>query len=328
MKPVIDLKDFEHGSAKFDSLMPFKVRNILLVSSLYDIYSLREDGQLANLVMSEYAELRLSSAPLIKRVGSGLNALKALEESSVDLIIIFRSLSDIEPLEFYQKVKQLHPEIPIVLLAFHHRELEQMRDKDEEAYDEVFFWSGESRIFLTIIKIIEDQKNVEADTKLIGVRVIILVENSVRYYSSFLPLIYTETLQQTSALLLESINSANRLLRMRARPKILLAKNFEEALTLFKKYKKYLLGVISDIQFSKNGRINEKAGIQLAKLIRKQNSDLPILLQSSNEGMADKADKCDAGFINKKSQTLLSELGAFINRNFGFGDFVFKLDFI
>jgi hypothetical protein len=325
MKPVIDLKDFEHGSAKFDALMPFKVRNILLVSSLYDIYSLREDGQLANLVMSEYAELRLSSAPLIKRVGSGLDALETLEETSVDLIIVFRSLSDIDSLEFNKKVKKLHPEIPIVLLAFHHRELEQMRDKHEEAYDEVFFWSGESRIFLTIIKIIEDKKNVEADTELIGVRVIILVENSVRYYSSFLPLIYTETLQQTSALLLESINSANRLLRMRARPKILLAKDFEEALFLFKKYKKFLLGVISDIQFSKNGKINETAGIQLAKLIRKANADLPVLLQSSNDGLADKADKCEAGFINKRSPRLLSELSTFINRNFGFGDFVFKL---
>jgi len=325
MKPVIDLEDFEQGSAKFDSLMPFKVRNILLVSSLYDIYSLREDGQLANLVMSEYAELRLSSAPMIRRVASGSNALKALKKSSFDLIIVFRSLSDIDPLVFKQKAKQLHPDIPVVLLAFHHRELELIRDKGEGAFDDVFFWSGESRIFLTIIKLIEDKKNVEGDTQLIGVRVIILVENSVRFYSSFLPLIYTETMQQTSALLLESINSASRLLRMRARPKILLAKNFEEALALFKKYKKYLLGIISDIQFSKDGRINKSAGIQLAKMIKKEVSDLPVLLQSSNDANAEKAEKCDAGFLNKRSPTLLSELGVFINRNFGFGDFVFKL---
>jgi len=325
MKPVIDLKDFEQGSAKFDSLMPFKVRDILLVSSLYDIYSLREDGQLANLVMSEYAELRLSSAPMIRRVDSGSNALKALEDSSFDLIIVFRSHSDIDPVEFNLKAKQLHPDIPVVLLAFHHRELEMMRGKGGEAFDDVFFWSGESRIFLTIIKIIEDKKNVEADTELIGVRVIILVENSVRFYSSFLPLIYTETMQQTSALLVESINSANRLLRMRARPKILLAKNFEEALSLFRRYKKYLLGVISDIQFSKNDRINKTAGIQLAKIIKKEISDLPVLLQSSNDANAEKAEACHAGFLNKKSPTLLSELGVFINENFGFGDFVFKL---
>ena len=139
MKPVIDLRDFEQGSVKFDSLMPFKVRDILLVSSLYDIYSLREDGQLANLVMSEYAELRLSSAPMIKRVDSGSSALKALEESSFDLIIVFRSLSDIEPVEFNRKVKQLHPDIPVVLLAFHHRELELIRDSGQQAFDDVFF---------------------------------------------------------------------------------------------------------------------------------------------------------------------------------------------
>jgi len=325
MKPVIDLKDFEQGSAKFDSLMPYKVRDILLVSSLYDIYSLREDGQLANLVMSEYAELRLSSAPMIRRVNSGSNALEALKNGSFDLVIVFRSLSDIDPLEFKRQAKRLQPDIPIVLLAFHHRELELIRDRVGKAFDNIFFWSGESRIFLTIIKIIEDKKNVEADTQLIGVRVIILVENSVRFYSSFLPLIYTETMQQTSALLSESINSASRLLRMRARPKILLAKNFEEALALFEKYKKYLLGVISDIQFSKDGRIDKTAGIQLAKLIKDELSDLPVLLQSSNDANAEKATECNAGFANKRSPTLLNELSAFINQNFGFGDFVFRL---
>jgi len=325
MKPVIDLKDFEQGSTKFDSLMPYKVRDILLVSSLYDIYSLREDGQLANLVMSEYAELRLSSAPMISRVGSGSGALEALKTRKFDLIIIFRSLSDIDPAEFKRKVKKLHSDIPVVLLAFHHRELKLMREKAGKAFDNVFFWSGESRILLTIIKIIEDKKNVEADTRLIGVRVIILVENSVRFYSSYLPLIYTETMQQTSALLSESINSANRLLRMRARPKILLAKNFEEALTLLEKYKKFLLGVISDIQFTKDGRSDETAGIQLANLIKKEISDLPVLLQSSNDDHRVKATECGAGFVNKRSPRLLNEVSTFINENFGFGDFVFRM---
>jgi hypothetical protein len=325
MKPVIDLKDFEQGSTKFDSLMPYKVRDILLVSSLYDIYSLREDGQLANLVMSEYAELRLSSAPMITRVGSGSKALEALKARKFDLIIVFRSLSDIDPPDFRRQVKKLRPGIPVVLLAFHHRELKTMREQVGKAFDNVFFWSGESRIFLTIIKIIEDKKNVEADTDLIGVRVIILVENSVRFYSSYLPLIYTETMQQTSALLSESINSANRLLRMRARPKILLAKNFEEALALFEKYKKFLLGVISDIQFTKDGRSDETAGIQLANLIKKDIGDLPVLLQSSNDDHKKEATECGAGFVNKRSPRLLNEVSTFINENFGFGDFVFRL---
>jgi len=325
MKPVIDLKDFEQGSTKFDSLMPYKVRDILVVSSLYDVYSLREDGQLATLVMSEYAELRLSSAPMITRVGSGKNALENLKTRKFDLIIVFRSLSDTDPVQFKREVRKLHPGVPVVLLAFHHRELKIMRDRAGKAFDNVFFWSGESRILLTIIKIVEDQKNVEADSKLIGVRVIILVENSVRFYSSYLPLIYTETMQQTSALLSESINSANRLLRMRARPKILLAKDFEEALALFKKYKKYLLGVISDIQFAKDGRSDGLAGIHLAKLIRQEVSDLPVLLQSTNDDLRKTAEQCGAGFVNKRSPRLLNEVSTFINENFGFGDFVFRL---
>jgi CheY-like chemotaxis protein len=325
MNPVIELENFEHESARFDSLMPYKVKNILLVSSLYDMYNLREDGQLANMLLSEYAELRLSSAPTIKRVSSGSNALEALKDASFDLVIVFRSLSDVDPSTFSHQAKLLCPDIPVVLLAFHHRELELMRDQFGMVYDNVFIWSGESKILLTIIKFVEDKINVEADTELVGVRVIILVENSVRFYSSFLPLIYTEIMQQTSALLSESINSANRLLRMRARPKILLAENFEEAMVLFNKYKKYLLGIISDIQFSKDGRTDETAGIQLATMIKKEVSDLPILLQSSDDAKADQAAACDAGFLNKRSPRLLKKLSTFIHQNFGFGDFIFRL---
>ena len=277
MKPVIRLTDFEQESAHFDLLMPFKVKNLLIVSSLYDMYNLREDGQLVDMVMSEYADLRLSSAPAIKRVDSGVSAIEALKKGNYDLVIVFRSLSDIDAVDFSREARKLCAGLPVVLLAFHHHELELARDKGDNPYDNIFFWSGESKILLTIIKFIEDKLNVEADTKLAGVRVIILVENSVRVYSSFLPLIYTEIMQQTSALMSESINAANRLLRMRARPKILLAENFEDALELFKKYKKYLLGVISDIQFPKAGKINEKAGIQLARRIkrplRKSNRD-------------------------------------------------------
>ena len=310
---------------QFDALMPFRVKKILIVSSLYDLYNLREDGRLNTLVMAQYAELRLSRAPTLKRVDSGLNALEVLKTNDFDLIIVFRSLTDIESDEFSREVKSLNPNVPIVLLAFHHRELELMREQGCEAFDDIFFWNGESKMLLTIIKYVEDKKNVKADTELVGVRVIILVENSVRFYSSFLPLIYTEIVQQTSALLSESINSANRLLRMRARPKILLAENFEDALSLFHQYKKFLLGVISDIQFSKDGQIDETAGIQLAAVIKEEISDLPVLLQSSDDSKAEQADECNASFLNKRSPTLLNELSTFINENFGFGDFIFRL---
>ena len=180
-------------------------------------------------------------------------------------------------------------------------------------------------MLLTIIKLVEDKVNVVADTDQVGVRVIILVENSVRFYSSYLPLMYAEIMRQTSALLSESINSGTRRVRMRARPKILLAETFEDAVALYEHYQPFLLGVISDIRFPRGGRPDNDAGIELARRIKAEISDLPILLQSSDENKAAVVAGCGAAFLNKQSPKLLTDLGAFINRNFGFGDFVFRL---
>ncbi|MDH4003129.1 MAG: hypothetical protein OEU52_18005, partial [Xanthomonadales bacterium] len=276
MNPIAELETFENETARFDSLMSFKIQNVLLVSSLYDIYNLREDGQLTDLLLAEYAEFRLSSAPSIARVDSGRSALKALKESKFELIIVLRTLTDINPMEFSRKARKLCPGIPVVLMAIHHRELEQDREELARAYDNVFIWNGESKMLLTIIKLVEDKVNVAADTEQVGVRVIILVENSVRFYSSYLPLIYTEIMQQASALLRESINSSTRRVRMRARPKILLAENFEDAVSLFHQYREYLLGVISDIRFPRKGKSDDNAGIELARLIKSEMADLPI----------------------------------------------------
>ncbi|MBT8047533.1 MAG: histidine kinase [Xanthomonadales bacterium] len=325
MNPIAELETFENETARFDSLMSFKIQNILLVSSLYDIYNLREDGQLTDLLLAEYAEFRLSSAPAIKRVDSGTSALKALEESKFELIIVLRTLTDIKPAEFSKKARKLCPGIPVVLMAIHHRELEQDREEVASACDNVFIWNGDSKMLLTIIKLVEDRVNVAADTDQVGVRVIILVENSVRFYSSYLPLMYTEIMQQASALLRESINSSTRRVRMRARPKILLAENFEDAVSLFHQYRKYLLGVISDIRFPKKGVSDPAAGIELARLMKSELADLPILLQSSDQAMEEQALAGETAFLNKQSPQLLKKLGTFINENFGFGDFVFKL---
>ena len=325
MNPIAELETFEYESARFDSLMAFKIQNILLVSSLYDIYNLREDGQLADMLLAEYAEFRLSSAPTITRVDSGSSALEALKESKYELVIVLRTLTDINPSEFSRQAKQLCPDIPVVLMAFHHRELDLVRDEVAKAFDNIFIWNGESKMLLTIIKLVEDRVNVVADTEQVGVRVIILVENSVRFYSAYLPLMYSEIMRQASALLTESINSATRRVRMRARPKILLAENFEDAVALFRQHKQYLLGVISDIQFPRNGVSDSTAGIELARLMKKESSDLPVLLQSSDQEKAGQAAARDAAFLNKQSPRLLKKLSLFINENFGFGDFVFKL---
>ena len=153
MGSIAELETFENESARFDSLMRLKIQNILSVSSLYDIYNLREDGQLANMIMSEYAELQLSRAPAIKRVDSGASALETLRENRFDIVIVFRSMTDVDAAEFVRQAKELHPGIPVVLLAFHHRELELARDGGDRTYNAVFYWSGEARILLTIIKI-------------------------------------------------------------------------------------------------------------------------------------------------------------------------------
>jgi DNA-binding NarL/FixJ family response regulator len=325
MSSIAELETFEIESARFDSLMAFRIENILLVSSLYDIYNLREDGQLTDMLLSEYAEFRLSSAPTIHRVDSAASALEALAESNFQMVIVLRTMNDMDPADFSRRARKLCPEIPVVLLAFHHRDLQRVRDYAGRAFDNIFIWNGEPKMLLTIIKLVEDKVNVVADTDQVGVRVIILVENSVRFYSSYLPLMYAEIMRQTSALMSESINSATRRTRMRARPKILLAENFEDALALYEQYREYLLGVISDIRFPRAGHPDSEAGIELARRIKAEVSDLPILLQSSDESKAQDCVACDAAFLNKQSPKLLNELGAFINRNFGFGDFVFRL---
>lgn len=325
MKKLAELETFEYESARFDSLMAFRIQNILLVSSLYDIYNLREDGQLTDMLVAEYAEFRLSSAPSLRRVDSGVSAIEALRENDFELVIVLRTLSDMDPEEFTREARALRPDIPVVFLAFHHREIESDRDKLIRAYDDLFIWNGDSRMLLTIIKLVEDKANVEADTDSVGVRVIVLVENSIRFYSAYLPLMYAEVMRQSSALLSESINATARRIRMRARPKILLAQNYEDAVSLFETYREYLLGVITDIQFPRKGVLDASAGIRLAEKIKQEAEDLPVLLQSSDRTQAELAHRSNAAFLFKQSPKLLKKLSGFIKNNFGFGDFVFKL---
>ncbi len=325
-KPDIELKDYESGLAKFDSLMQYKVKDILLVSSLYDSFILEEDGHLAQMIFNEYVELNLSYAPQIKQVVSGENALEQLKVHHYDLIIVFRNIGDLDLVKFAHKAKEIYSDIPIVLLAFHARELSVMKTKGYASIiNQTFLWTGESNILMAIVKFIEDQLNVDFDTRLIGVRVIILVEDSVRFYSSYLPMIYTEMMRQTQALMSDGLNLHHRLLRMRARPKILMAHNLEDALKLVKKYKKYLLGLISDARFPSNGKLDKKAGLKLTEQVKKILPDIPILMQSSNLENEAIAHSKGFAFLHKKSPRLLHHLGKFIHRNFGFGNFIFRM---
>lgn len=309
----------------FHSLMAVRVQNILLVSSLYDSFILEEEGLLTELLTSEYVDLHLSSAPRVARASTAAEALDYLKSRPVDLVLTMTRLAEMRLPDFAKAVKEMHPELPVIVLASENRELARRPELVECPHiDRVFVWNGDARILLAIVKFVEDQLNVEHDTRYGDVRVIILVENSVRFYSSYLPLIYEEIVKLTQALIAEGINPMNRLLRMRARPKILLADTFEKAWELFTRYGDYVLGVISDVGFPKNGRLDEQAGLELVKLIREKSPLLPLLIQSSDARHEAPARELQAYFLNKHSPSLLPDLRTFLLDYLGFGDFIFS----
>ena len=309
---------------QFDTLMQFRVKHILLVSSSYDSYVLEEDGQLTELIYNEYLELNLTITPHVRRAANAAEALEILKTEDIDLIIVFKRVSDIDVMEFGTKVKEIDPTMPVVLLAYHERELSaMMTEAYENIIDYSFIWTGDVKILLAIIKLIEDKINVDRDTKQVGVRVIIIVEDSVKFCSSYMPLLYSEIMLQTRALMDEGMNISHKILRMRARPKILLAQNFEQALLLFKKYKKYLLAVISDFRFNIDNEPDDMAGIKLIRFMREAYPDLPVLMQSSADKNEEIAYENNVGFLSKRSPKLHTELRSFVMSHFGFGDFIF-----
>ncbi len=323
-KPGTDLIRFESKFMKFDSLMQFRVKHILLVSSSYDSFVLEEDGQLTDLIYNEYLELNLTISPAVRRASNAAQALEILKAQNIDLVVIFKRVSDIDVVEFGREVKNISPNMPIVLLAYHARELSRMWSDDyRSVIDDIFIWTGDVKILLSIIKLVEDRMNVDHDTKHVGVRVIIIVEDSIKFYSSYLPLLYSEIMTQTRALMAEGLNLSHKLLRMRARPKILLAENYEQAMDLALKYRKYLLAIISDFRFPVGGEIDPQAGLTLLDNVRQEIPDLPVLIQSAEMENAEVAYSKDAGFLCKKSPTLHTDLRSFIMTHFGFGNFVF-----
>ncbi|MCH7773587.1 MAG: histidine kinase, partial [Bacteroidetes bacterium] len=306
--------------------MRYRIRDILLVSSLYDLYLFEEDGRLYELIRSEYLGLNLSHSPELTRVSGGQQAIRlAKEEKKFDLIITTMHIEDMHALNFAKLVRRAGLKIPVVLLAHDNRELKSlMNNPDKKIFDKIFIWTGDYRIILGIIKYLEDKLNVEHDSKVIGVQVILFIEDNVRYYSSFLPIIYTEVLKQSQRLITEGVSLAHKFLRMRARPKILLCSSYEEAWKYYKKYKNLVLGVISDIAFPRRSRLDNKAGIKFAKAVKKELPDIPILLISDNPENEEIAYKFEASFLLKNSPTLLNDLREFLNSHFSFGDFVFK----
>ena len=320
----------EHGYGNrfqgFQNLMRLRIRDILLVSSLYDLYLFEEDGRLYELIRNEYQGLNLSHSPELTRVSSGNEAISlAKEESRFDLIITTLHIEDMHPLNFAKQAKRSGLNIPIVLLAHDNKELKYLLLNPEiNVFDKVFIWQGDFRIIIAMIKYFEDKLNVEHDSKIVGVQSVIFIEDNVRYYSSFLPIIYTEMLKQSQRLISEGINLTHKFLRMRARPKILLCSTYEEAWDYYSEYKELILGIISDIDFPRERKQDSKAGLRFAGEVKKEHPDIPILLASTNPKNQIEAQNAGVSFILKDSPTLLNELRQFMNQYFSFGDFIFR----
>jgi CheY-like chemotaxis protein len=325
--------EFESGQRprrrfqRFQDLMDHRVRDILLVSSLYDSYILSEDGSLYESLLSEYLGLGLTHMPQITRVSNGSEAVSLVSiPNRFDLIITSLRAGDMHARELAKQIKQIGVDTPVVLLTYDNRELNELIKTGGVAeFDKVFIWQGDFRIFLAIIKFIEDRNNIEADTRTVGVQTIILIEDNVKFYSSYLPLIYTAVMEHTTELITEGINPAHKLLRMRARPKIILCSNYEEAWEYFETYHANILGVVSDIEFPRGGVSDREAGFEFTKQVKRSHADIPVLLQSRDASARTTAEELGARFLQKGSAVLLHELKRFMIHHFGFGDFIFRL---
>jgi len=309
--------------------MEKRVKRILLVCNNYDSFALEEDGRIDVQIAQEYAELNLSNPPSITRAETTGEALALIEKGETyDLIMMVYSAGGNDVWGFAQKAKQILPACPIVLLSSFNKEFyHRIEQQDKTNIDFLFSWNNSTDLIIAIIKLIEDRMNAPHDILEEGVRAILLVEDSVRYYSTYLPLLYKLVLQQNSISIRDALNEKQQLLRKRARPKVLMATCYDEAVEFFRQYSPNIIGVISDIGFvlhKGDPSSSEKldAGIDLCKLIRKENPTMPFLMQSSQESMRSIARQLKAGFVVKTSKTLTQEVSDYIESEFGFGDFI------
>lgn len=309
----------------FQNLMQRRIFNVLLVASDYDAFMLEEDGRVEEQLYFEYVALNLSSPPRVTRVPTTAEALRQMAEKQFDLVLLMPGTDISHALDGARKIKELHESTPIVLLTpFSHEVSRRMDAEDLTSIDFVFSWLGNVDLLLAIIKLLEDRMNADADIGDVGVQMILLVEDSVRFYSSVLPTIYKFLLKQSQTFATEALNEHEQMLRMRGRPKVMLARDYEEAMELYMRYKDHMLGVISDVSFKREGVKDSLAGISLAYRLRELDPYLPIIIESSEAENADRVAGFGGIFVDKNSKKLSVDLGDAITENFGFGDFVVR----
>ncbi len=321
-----DIPTIDFSMTEFGGLMQNRIRKVLIISSNYDFFMLEEDGRIDEQIFNEYVSLNLRYPPIFIKAHSARLAFETLEKENIDLIIEMLNIGDADTFDLARQIKKKYAQIPIVVLTHFNREVSlKLQKEDLSAIDYVFCWLGNADLLLAIIKLIEDSMNVEHDVENVGVQVIILVEDSIRYTSIYLPLLYKIILKQSRDFMKEALNEHQKMLRMRGRPKILLAKTYDEALELYHLYKNNLLGIISDVSFKVNNKRDNKtkAGLKLCKVVKDEDPHMPFLLQSSDVKNKKYAEKLNAGFVHKYSKTLSIEVRNFIIRYFAFGEFVF-----
>jgi DNA-binding NarL/FixJ family response regulator len=318
------INDLDTSFKVFHELMTHKVWEILLVLSPYDAFIMEEDSSLSTRIINEYRGLNLSRPPRMTRASTAEEALELARTKKFDLVITLPQIGDMDYNNLGLKIKEIDPDLPVILLSHSQKTLQPVLSPDgKKGIDNYFIWSPDPALMLSIIKNVEDHMNVDKDTDLAMVRVLILVEDSPLYRSFFLPLLYQEVVAQTQAVLDESLNEEHRLLKMRARPRILVAEDFDEAMSLYHEYQPYVFAVFADTSFPKKGKQEDNAGLELLHHIRAEMPDLPLLLMSAEAKNAERARKIPASFLDKNSPTIKEEIHNFFLNHLGFGDFVF-----
>ena len=311
----------------YHDLQPFKVKEILLVANLYDAYTIEKEGRFSEYVLGEYHQLSLTSVPRITGVSSVEEAIIQLNAKHYDLVIFMVGVDKTLPVSISAQIRKEFPYIPVFALLNNNSDVAYFTSVSErfKNIDRVFVWNGESKVFFAMIKLLEDKINVENDTRVGLVRVLLLVEDSPQFYSRYLPLLYGIVMDQTRRIIDDvSSDELYKVLRLRARPKILLAANYEEAVDIINDYQDCLLCLITDVTFTRNGKENGSAGFDLVSFVRESHFDLPVIIQSSDPQNATRAYDLRATFIDKNSDSLSQDFKSFITHYLGFGNFIYR----
>ena len=312
---------------QFANLMTRRIFNVLLIANPYDAFMLEDDGRIDEKIFNEYTSLSLRYPPRFTQATTCDEAHAKLQAMSFDLIICLPGTGDNESFDVARTIKADYPHIPMVILTpFSHGITQRIANEDLSPFEYVFCWLGNTDLLLSIIKLIEDKMNLEHDVNEVGVQLILLVEDSIRFYSSVLPNLYKFVLKQSQEFSTEALNAHQRTLRMRGRPKIVLARNYNEAIAIYEKYKNNVLGVITDVRFPREerGEKDGQAGIRLCEYIRHNDPFVPLIMQSSETQNQAFAGRFDAAFIDKNSKKMDVDLRRTVSENFGFGDFIFR----